>query len=73
MVEIISIFIFVFIGCGVVMVNEISNGKVIFVGVFFVFGFVVMIMIYVVGYILGVYMNFVVMLVFVVVRYFFWI
>lgn len=61
-----------FIGCGVVMVNVISNGKVILVGILIVFGFVVIIMIYVVGYILGVYMNLVVMFVFVVVKYFFW-
>lgn len=70
--EIISTFILVFTGCGAVMVNEISNGKVTSVGVSLAFGLVVTIMIYAVGHISGAHMNPAVTLAFAVARHFPW-
>lgn len=70
--EVISTFILVFTGCGAVMVNAISNGKVTPVGISLVFGLVITIMIYAVGHISGAHMNPAVTLAFAIAKHFPW-
>lgn len=66
MVEFMGMFVFVFVGMGVIVVDEVF-GVVIYVGVVMMFGLIVLVMIYLIGDFLGVYLNLVVFLGFCVV------
>ena len=55
--EAIATFALIFVGCGAIMVNETSGGKVTLVGVALAFGIVLSIMIYAIGHISGGHVN----------------
>jgi aquaporin NIP len=55
--EAIGTFALVFAGCGAIMVDRISEGRVTHVGVGLTFGLVIMVMIYAVGHISGAHFN----------------
>lgn len=66
MVEFIGVFVLVLVGLIVVVLNlELFS-------IVLVFGFIFMVMIYVVGFILGGYFNFVVLFVMVLIKRLFW-
>ncbi|MEM9835863.1 MAG: aquaporin [Bacteroidota bacterium] len=55
--ELIGTFALLFCGTGAVMVNELSGGAVTHLGISIVFGFVVMVVVYSVGFISGAHIN----------------
>ena len=55
--EAIGTFLLVFVGCGAIVVNDLSNGSITHVGISIAFGLVVMAMIYSVGEISGAHLN----------------
>ncbi len=55
--EMIGTFGLVFVGCGAVMVNEMTNGGVTHVGVSAAFGLVIMVMIFATGHVSGAHFN----------------
>jgi hypothetical protein len=70
--ELIATFVLVFGGCGAVMVDAKSGGKVTHVGVALAFGLAITIMIYAVGHISGAHMNPAVTIAFATARHFPW-
>ncbi|MCB9477952.1 MAG: aquaporin [Deltaproteobacteria bacterium] len=55
--EAVGTFALVFAGCGAVMVNDITGGRVTHAGVAMTFGLVIMVMIYATGHISGAHFN----------------
>jgi len=55
--EMVGTFALVFVGCGAIMVNEISGGGIGHLGICAAFGLVIMVMIYATGHISGAHFN----------------
>ncbi len=55
--EFIGTFALVFVGCGAIMVDEISGGQLGHLGVATTFGLVIMVMIFATGHISGAHFN----------------
>lgn len=70
--EMVGTFALVFVGCGAVMVDQISSGAVSHVGVALAFGLVITVMIYATGHICGAHFNPAVTIAFALARRFPW-
>jgi len=55
--EMVGTFALVFAGCGAMMVDEISGGRITHLGIGLVFGLVIMVMVYATGHISGAHFN----------------